>query len=394
MGPKPASSHGWWRSHFEDHPYFVLKKPEAAQSGRCKVVCIHCLDMCISEVMLADERDVVNRQRSEVRSQKTIKLMSSAGFALSWVENPEWVAFCNDFLPAAKVLSHKAAGKSVTVQCDGWSGQNHHYYVVFMATVDGKVQMVLVDDASDECKTMENLLQRMIEVVKILEKEWSVCIIAFTTDASGELRKARKLLAHLYPHMITPDCYAHQINLIVGDYFKVNQGFLKYSTLATDKTFLLALIQEVQKEKGLQVITVIQAVVTRWTTHYLAYHCLLELQSTLKFLEKRVVTGDVKARQRVNMMLGNINDPLFWHSLARIKVHLEPLAIATNIMQSAFCCLNQVLLTFGLLYMHYTKELSATDSVEKLVQKSDQEVFIAAIVLNPFMKLKPFQHTI
>ncbi len=102
--------------------------------------------------------------------------------------------------------------------------------------------------------------------------------------------------------MITPDCYAHQvcigfiksfiqiidfdsqINLIVGDYFKVNQGFLKYSTLATElitwlrsKTFLLVLIWEVQKEKGLQVITVIQAVITRWTGHYLAYRHLLEL---------------------------------------------------------------------------------------------------------------------
>ncbi|KAK0501978.1 hypothetical protein EDD18DRAFT_1065782 [Armillaria luteobubalina] len=152
--------------------------------------------------------------------------------------------------------------------------------------------------------------------------------------------------------MITPDCYAHQvclhsaksflhiidfnleINLIVGDYFKVNQGFLKYSTLATElitwlrsKTFLLALIREVQKEKGLRVITVIRAVITRWTAHYLAYRHLLELQSTLKFLaaedemlspkEKRVVTGDVKAWRRANMMLGIINDPLFWCSLAR-----------------------------------------------------------------------------
>lgn len=31
--------------------------------------------MCIGEVMLMDEQDVVNRQRSEVHSQKTIKLM-------------------------------------------------------------------------------------------------------------------------------------------------------------------------------------------------------------------------------------------------------------------------------------------------------------------------------
>ncbi len=139
--------------------------------------------------------------------ERIVHLTASAGFALSWVENPEWVAFCDDFLPAAKVLSCKvvtncllpttlesmhasihceAAGKSVTVQCDGWSGQNHHHYIAFMATVDGKVWTVLVDDASDERKTAENLLQRMIEVVKILENEWGVCVIVFTTDASDE----------------------------------------------------------------------------------------------------------------------------------------------------------------------------------------------------------------
>ncbi|KAK0501979.1 hypothetical protein EDD18DRAFT_1064873 [Armillaria luteobubalina] len=134
-------------------------------------------------------------------------LTASAGFALSWVENPEWVAFCDDFLPAAKVPSrkvitnrllpttleamcasirHEAAGKSVTAQCDGWSGQNHHHYLAFMATVDGKVWTVLVDDTSDERKTTENLLHKMIKVIKILENEWGVCVIAFTTDASGE----------------------------------------------------------------------------------------------------------------------------------------------------------------------------------------------------------------
>ncbi|KAK0505457.1 hypothetical protein EDD18DRAFT_1305538 [Armillaria luteobubalina] len=149
-------------------------------------------------------------------------LTALAGFSLSWVENPEWIAFCEDFLPAAKVPSHKvvtncllpttldamhtsicheAAGQSVTVQCDGWSGENHHHYIAFMVTINSK--------------TAAKLFERMIEVINILENEWGVCVIAFTTDASGESQKARKLLGCRFPYLITPDCYAYQRHIFL-----------------------------------------------------------------------------------------------------------------------------------------------------------------------------------
>ncbi|SJK98740.1 uncharacterized protein ARMOST_02009 [Armillaria ostoyae] len=472
MPPKPTNNHRWWHDCFEDHPHFSLKRPEASQSGKCKVICIPCLNMRIGEVMLTDEQEVSNGQRQEVRTVGDIKLMlfstngnsavphewlraradtllkhlrdcprqppavcdrarnelesrspvkhmrcppmpvnmipthpfqlshptpshptssfispglypestgllshpdigplisqpssssssflaphsslsrapsvapsdsvsavgsrrslyslddeslehfpskrarhsisrqasftlkrlSSAGFSLSWVENPEWIAFCEDFIPAAKVPSrkvvtnhllsttldamrasvrHEAAGQSITAQCDGWSGENHHHYIAFMVTVNGKVQTVLVHDASNERKTAAKLFERMIEVINNLENKWGVHVIVFTTDASGESRKARKLLARRLPHLITPDCYAHEINLIVRDYFKADQDFLLYSPLATElitwlrsKTFLLALIREAQLRKGASMVTVIRAVITRWTAHYLAF---------------------------------------------------------------------------------------------------------------------------
>ena len=62
-----------------------------------------------------------------------------------------------------------------------------------------------------ERKTAENLLKLMHEVIDVVEKEWGIEIIAFTTDASGESRKARRLLSQEKPHIVTPDCYAHQV---------------------------------------------------------------------------------------------------------------------------------------------------------------------------------------
>jgi hypothetical protein len=79
---------------------------------------------------------------------------------------------------------------------------------------------------------------------------------------------------------------------------------------------------------------------------------------------------------------------------------LEPLAIAANVTQSAFCRLDEVLLTFGSLCMTYTKMMSPDGdvvscqaiigSIEKRWKNSDQAPFIAAIILNPLLKTTPF----
>ena len=89
-----------------------------------------------------------------------MRLTASAGLPLSWVENLEWLAFCNEFMPLAKTPSRKvltqwllphtlleiqsqakqcAAGKNATASCDGWTGKNFHYYIAFVAVVDKEV---------------------------------------------------------------------------------------------------------------------------------------------------------------------------------------------------------------------------------------------------------------
>jgi hypothetical protein len=82
-----------------------------------------------------------------------------------------------------------------------------------------------------------------------------------------------------------------------------------------------------------------------------------------------------------------------------MKRHLEPLAIATNITQASFCRLDQVLLTFGHLIMQYKSMADPEDvagctaiieSIEARWATADQEIFIAAVILNPFYKSSPF----
>ncbi len=163
------------------------------------------------------------KQDSKSRLPKLLLLLDFR--SLGW-KNPEVLCLFSDFLPLAKLPSrkvltqrllpqvldqqrshviHEAAGANVMGQCDGWSGENHHHYIAFMAAVNGKVcivlalfnslmqefiqiQTVCVYDASKERKTAANLLKLIKEVIEILEHKWHVQVIAFVSDASGESR--------------------------------------------------------------------------------------------------------------------------------------------------------------------------------------------------------------
>lgn len=84
----------------------------------------------------------------------------STGLAFSWVDNPEFVKFCQEFIPEARIpkrralsnrilptmlrdiragIKSKVEGKLATVQCDGWTGANSHHLVAFMVTVQKQV---------------------------------------------------------------------------------------------------------------------------------------------------------------------------------------------------------------------------------------------------------------
>lgn len=80
--------------------------------------------------------------------------------------------------------------------------------------------------------------------------------------------------------------------------------------------------------------------------------------------------------------------------LLSLKQILEPLAVASRVTQATVCHLDQVLLTFGYLIMQYQELLndsadvpgaySVIASIEKRWKAADQELFIAAVLLNPF----------
>ncbi|KAH9029946.1 ribonuclease H-like domain-containing protein [Lactarius pseudohatsudake] len=285
----------------------------------------------------------------------------------------------------------QCSGFEGTVSYDGWTGGNHHHYVAFMNHV------IRVHDASGERKTAENLFPELEKVLSDLQQSWNITVVAITSDAGGDALKGRKMAHRKYPHIVVPDCFGHQTNLIVGDFFR-------------SKTYILALLREVQQTNSLRVLAVIRAVLTRWTAHYLAYRRLLEIRLSLQLLvendeklerkSQQLLLGDASTRERSRKNISVIKNSAFWHALARIKSFLEPLAIASNITQADNARVDIVLTTFGFLYIRYSKLLEAEDikardaileSIERRWLKTDQDVFVAGVLLNPFHKARPFR---
>ena len=188
--------------------------------------------------------------------------------------------------------------------------------------------------------------------IKTVRTEYFTFLVAVVTDASGECRKARKVLAQKYPDIIFLDCYAHQvrhisiltfviltpehqINLVVGDYFKSEASVLDFTDDATElitwlrsKTQVLALLREVQAKLGENAVkAVIRVVLTRWTAHYLSYSRLLDLQSVLIMVvemdsrrpekDQCVIAGDTRAKRKAMDMVVLIKNDTFWKALLR-----------------------------------------------------------------------------
>lgn len=74
-----------------------------------------------------------------------------------------------------------------------------------------QIQTVRVHDASNERKTAENLIIHLKNVMVEIKEKWGSEVVAIVTDASGECRKARQILAWQFPHLVFLDCYSHQV---------------------------------------------------------------------------------------------------------------------------------------------------------------------------------------
>lgn len=120
-------------------------------------------------------------------ARSVAQLTASCGFPYSWVENPQWIEFCSEWIPGAipifrKALANRwipeeveryrditkkeASGSMATIQCDGWSGINFHHFVAFMITTElRKVSMSPSSPCNQTYLNLTAITSRFIQSV-------------------------------------------------------------------------------------------------------------------------------------------------------------------------------------------------------------------------------------
>ncbi|KAF8329076.1 uncharacterized protein EI90DRAFT_3017326 [Cantharellus anzutake] len=94
--------------------------------------------------------------------------------------------------------------------------------VAFMISCMGMVHMTHVYNTLDQWKTAERLLA-LIKEKEYIKNKLNLKLIGWVSDASGESRATCIWLQEQFPHLIVADCYAHQVQLVLGDYIKKNE---------------------------------------------------------------------------------------------------------------------------------------------------------------------------
>ncbi|KAI0027258.1 ribonuclease H-like domain-containing protein, partial [Vararia minispora EC-137] len=156
----------------------------------------------------------------------------------------------------------------------------------------------------------------------------------------------------------------------------------------------LGLFQDVQRGHFPNILALILPALTRWTTHYQAISRMNHLRLAFIILLARpdaekdllVCAGEKPdAIAKAKEVLAKLKAPGFFDKLSHIQEHLAPLAAATNILQSDHCRLDTVLITLANLVRKFS-----SGRLEKCWAKQDQDFFILAIILNPWIRVSAF----
>ncbi|KAJ7592357.1 ribonuclease H-like domain-containing protein [Mycena floridula] len=385
------------------------------------------------------------KEETKAFQDQALRAVISANLPFSVFENPEVKVLFGMArttapakLPSGKVVAGrlltKAAnlvqaklekvlkGQEIRLNTDGWKSHTKASVNGICANYNYKLYTLDLVEVTAQKKDGLAQCEQFAKMIDDTEEKYDCIVIYLTTDADGGSNKGRKLLLKKRAYLILPSCWAHQSQLILGDYFKVNT---LAAQIAEDATALLGwlnnhgrvrkIFDESQaaissdRLKRIIILSYLVANLTRWTAHYVAFMRLLHLKDALQLavithrrgiIEAQV--GTAKAREKdhleeeANVSCDRIMNGMFWNGLENLCGDIEPVCYATNINQKDSTRADQVLLTLIGMYLHFAAHPEpevARDMCKRLEKRwadCDQLLFLLCLVLNPFESLSCF----
>ncbi|KAJ6549409.1 ribonuclease H-like domain-containing protein [Mycena vulgaris] len=311
---------------------------------------------------------------------------------------------------------------SVNAVCASLGHKVRSLYLLLRKAKSRQTYVLELFDATAFNKDGPALCAQFEEIIERIQTKYKCFVIFFVTDADGGSKKGRILLGKKRPYLFVPSCWAHQFQLILGDYFKV---YAYGREIAESATGLIAWINnhgkvrkifdqvqaQLSQERTNKIIILAYLVanLTRWTTHFVAFMRLLVLREYLQFavMQSRgaIIAAQVGAaksteKQRLEeeaiAYCDLIGSHSFWSGLTSVVEDLEPICYGTNINQTDSTRADQVLLTLAGLYLHFIDhpETAVSSSLVQRIENRwadcDQPLYLVALILNPFEGLACF----
>lgn len=179
-------------------------------------------------------------------------------------------------------------------------------------------------------KTGDQLLEVVKEDLNYMETHYGLRTIAWCTDDGPDGKKMRRLLWTWLPWMVVLVCWAHQINLVVGDLLSLEYIWLDVVEQAIElvvwfnnhsQPLSWLRMEQIQTYHG-QSWGLFLPVATRWLAHYLTISRLLKIETAvrschIKYGEQliRSVGSKAEKKAKATRVLKPIGDESFWRRL-------------------------------------------------------------------------------
>ncbi|KAJ7814179.1 ribonuclease H-like domain-containing protein [Mycena leptocephala] len=336
-------------------------------------------------------------------------------------------------IPSGKVIGGRLLDEAATTiqeklskvlkehSTDGWKALTKDSVNGVCANVDYKSYTIELVDVTSMDKSGPGMCKQFDEIIDRIEAKYGCVVVYLITDADGGSTKGRQLLGKERAYLILPSCWAHQFQLILGDYFKVNKFAAKTAEMATAligwinnhgkvrKIFDAAQAQISKDIWGaILIVAYLVANLTRWTTHCIAFMRLFRLQRPLQLAvmqsQGAIIAAQVGAAKGADKIAftaeatrfcAMIMEPTFWLGLESLIEDIEPICYG-NINQKDSTRADQVLLSLAGMFLRLVEHpepdvaQGMTVRLEKRWKDCDQPLFLLALILNPFEKLSCF----
>ena len=181
-----------------------------------------------------------------------------------------------------------------------------------------------------EPKTGDRMFELMKSDKKLMEEKYCITVGGWCADEGPDTKKGKRLMAEEFSWMIILVCWAHQINLVVGDLLGLDHKLIavieealeiiKWSNGHSDPLYWLNAEQQLTYGK---ILIIFLPFVTCWLTHYHSTSCLLEIEESVQTIwywkQDAIITraGDLWKQECGSTVLQPIEDREFWRKLRK-----------------------------------------------------------------------------